>query len=119
MKRKIIFMGSPVFAVPSLVALRNAGHEILAVYSQPPRPAGRGGHLQKTPVHQAAEDVGLVVRTPLRLQDAEIDEILAMGADVVCVVGYGLLLPRRLVESVVCVNVHPSALPRWRGASPV
>jgi methionyl-tRNA formyltransferase len=116
--RRVIFMGSPSFAVPSLRAV--AEHfEVAAVYTQPPRPAGRGQALQKTAVHEAAEAMGLKVRHPERLKEAALAEILATEGDAVAVVGYGLLLPKALVESRVCVNVHPSALPRWRGASPV
>ncbi|MBI1308318.1 MAG: methionyl-tRNA formyltransferase [Proteobacteria bacterium] len=118
-KKRVVFMGSPPFAVPSLRALAEAGHEIVAVYTQPARPAGRGQKEQKTAVHMAAEELGVTVRTPERLREAALDEVLALEADVFCVVGFGMLLPKALVEARVCVNVHPSALPRWRGATPV
>jgi methionyl-tRNA formyltransferase len=116
---KIVFMGSPAFAVPSLEALHDAGHEIVAVYSQPPRPAGRGQKLQKTAVHEAAEDLGLAVFTPEKLRGEDLDFVLGLDADVFCVVGFGMLLPAALVDNRVCLNVHPSALPKWRGATPV
>lgn len=116
---KIVFMGSPAFAVPSLMALHAAGHEIVAVYSQPPRPAGRGHKLQPTAVHEAAEDLGLAVFTPEKLKGADLDFVLGLEADVFCVVAYGLLLPKALVDNHLCLNVHPSALPRWRGAAPL
>lgn len=117
--KRVIFMGSPVFAVPALIAIKNAGLEVACVYSQPPRPAGRGGRLTPTPVHQAALDLGLEVRHPDRLKGEALDELLATPCDAICVVGYGLLLPKALVDSRICLNVHPSALPRWRGATPV
>lgn len=119
MPKRLVFMGSPAFAVPSLRALVAAGHEIVAVYSQPPRPAGRGQKEQKTAVHLAAEELGLRVITPVKLRDEALDEVLGLKADVFCVVGFGMLLPKILVERRVCLNVHPSALPRWRGATPV
>ena len=117
-RKKVIFMGSPAFAVPSLHAVHDAC-EIIAVYSQPPRPAGRGQKLQKTPVHAAAEALGLEVRTPERLRGDDLDALLALNCDAICVVAYGLLLPKRLVDARLCLNVHPSALPRWRGAAPL
>ncbi|MFZ2620639.1 MAG: methionyl-tRNA formyltransferase [Alphaproteobacteria bacterium] len=116
---KLIFMGTPAFAVPSLQALHAAGHAIVAVYCQPPRPAGRGHQLQKSPVQVAAEALGLPVRTPEKLRGEALEELLATEADLITVVAYGLLLPKVLVESRVCLNVHPSALPRWRGAAPL
>lgn len=117
--KKIVFMGSPAFAVPSLRALHAAGHEIVAVFSQPPRPAGRGQKLQKTAVHEAAEELGLVVYTPERLRGDDLEFVMGLEADVFCVVAYGLLLPKRMVDEKLCLNVHPSALPRWRGAAPL
>lgn len=117
--KKIVFMGSPAFAVPSLRALHAAGHEIVAVFSQPPRPAGRGQKLQKTAVHEAAEELGLVVYTPERLRGDDLEFVMGLKADVFCVVAYGLLLPKRMVDEKLCLNVHPSALPRWRGAAPL
>lgn len=120
MRKRLIFMGSPAFAVPSLRALQAAGHEIVAVYSQPPRPAGRGEKLQKTAIHEEAERLGLgPVRTPERLKGADLEELLALECDVICVVAYGLLLPKALVDNRICLNVHPSALPLLRGAAPL
>jgi methionyl-tRNA formyltransferase len=116
---RLIFMGSPAFAVPSLEALHKAGHAIMAVYSQPPRPAGRGRQLQPTAVHAAAQALGLPVHTPEKLKDEALANVLALPAEAIVVVGYGLLLPKVLVESRLCINVHPSSLPRWRGATPV
>lgn len=118
-KLKIVFLGSPVFAVPSLRALAGAGHEITAVYTQMPRPAGRGNLRQQTAIHDAALEMGLTVRHPEKLRGADLDDLMATDADVLCVVGYGLLLSKVVVDGRVCVNVHPSALPRWRGATPV
>ena len=116
---KIVFMGSPEFAVPSLQALHAEEHEIVAVYTQPPRPAGRGQKLQKTAVHLMAEELGLAVFHPEKLRGADLDFALGLDAEVFCVVAYGLLLPKVLVEERVCLNVHPSALPQWRGAAPL
>ncbi|MCP5405264.1 MAG: methionyl-tRNA formyltransferase [Pseudomonadaceae bacterium] len=115
----LIFMGSPVFAVPALQAVQAAGHHIVAVYTQPPRPAGRKGVLTPTPVHQAAEAMGLKVRHPERLKDEALDDLMATPCDAIVVVGYGLILPKRVVDERLCLNVHPSALPRWRGPTPV
>lgn len=117
----LIFMGSPAFAVPSLKALVEAGHTIVAVYTQPPRPAGRGQKLTPTAVHQEAERLGLgdKVKHPERLRGEALDDIMAIPCEAVCVVAYGLLLPKRLVDDKLCLNVHPSALPRWRGAAPI
>lgn len=116
---KIVFMGSPVFAVPSLRALHAAGHEIVAVYSQPPRPAGRGQKLQKTAVHEVAEELGLAVFTPEKLRGDDFEFVMGLDAEIFCVVAYGLLLPKLMVDNRVCLNVHPSALPKWRGAAPL
>lgn len=118
----IIFMGTPAFAVPSLAALIAAGHSILAVYTQPPRPAGRGHKLQKSPVHQFAEEQGLEVRHPLSLKSGdEKDAFAALQADVAIVVAYGLILPKTVLDAprLGCLNLHGSLLPRWRGAAPV
>lgn len=120
MRKRLVFMGSPAFAVPSLRALHAAGHEIAAVYSQPPRPAGRGQQLEKTEVHAEAERLGMAdIRTPERLKGADLEALLAIECDMICVVAYGLLLPKPLVESRICLNVHPSALPLLRGAAPL
>ena len=115
-------MGSPEFAVPSLEALADAGHEIVAVYSQPPRPAGRGKGERRTAVHDRAEVLGLEVRTPRSLRSEEEQTgFAALQADVAIVAAYGLILPRPILDAPRrgCVNVHASLLPRWRGAAPI
>lgn len=115
-------MGSPAFALPALEALHAAGHEIAAVYCQPPRAAGRGMALKKGPVHERAEALGLEVRTPLSLKSDEEQRAFAgLKADAAVVVAYGLLLPKPILEAVPhgCFNLHPSLLPRWRGAAPL
>lgn len=119
---KLIFMGTPHFAVPTLKALSEAGHEIAAVYSQPPRPAGRGYHLQKSSVHLFAEEKGFPVLTPHSLRTEEEQEhFSSFKADVAVVVAYGLILPKPVLEGTRfgCLNVHASLLPRWRGAAPI
>jgi methionyl-tRNA formyltransferase len=119
---RIAFMGTPDFAVPTLEALAAAGHDIAAVYTQPPRRAGRGKALQPSPVHRRAEALGLEVRHPLTLRDAdEQAAFAALGLDVAVVAAYGLLLPVPILEAprLGCMNVHGSLLPRWRGAAPV
>ncbi|HWU64098.1 MAG TPA: methionyl-tRNA formyltransferase [Ensifer sp.] len=123
MPLRIIFMGTPDFSVPVLKALHAAGHEIAAVYSQPPRPAGRRGlELKASPVHEAAEALGIEVRTPVNFK-AEEDRkaFAALNADVAVVVAYGLLLPKAILEGarLGCYNGHASLLPRWRGAAPI
>ena len=114
-------MGTPDFAVASLQALRAAGHDIAAVYSQPPRPAGRGHRPQPSPVQQAAEAAGLPVRTPARLDAAAVAEFAALGLDAAVVAAYGLILPKPVLAAprLGCLNVHASLLPRWRGAAPI
>jgi methionyl-tRNA formyltransferase len=123
MALRIIFMGTPEFSVPVLQSLHSAGHEIVAVYSQPPRPAGRRGlELKKSPVHQAAEMLGLEVRTPLNFKaEADREAFRALNADVAVVVAYGLLLPEAILNGtrLGCYNGHASLLPRWRGAAPI
>jgi methionyl-tRNA formyltransferase len=119
---RIIFMGSPEFAVPALDALVEASHEIAAVYCQPPRPAGRGKADRKTAVHERAEQLGLKVRTPRTLRDAEEQaKFAALRADLAVVAAYGLILPKPILEAprMGCVNIHASLLPRWRGAAPI
>lgn len=123
MALRIIFMGTPDFSVPTLDALADAGHTIVAAYSQPPRPGGRRGlELQKSPVHQAAESRGIAVFTPLNFK-AEEDRAAfrALDADVAVVVAYGLLLPEAILTGtrLGCYNGHASLLPRWRGAAPI
>lgn len=119
---RIAFMGSPDFAVPVLAALAEAGHEIACVYSQPPRPAGRGKKLRPTPVHQWAEARGLEVRTPRSLKkQPEQDAFAALDLDAAVVVAYGLILPQAVLDAPRhgCMNMHASLLPRWRGAAPI
>lgn len=119
---RLIFMGTPDFAVPTLEALVAAGHEIVAAYSQPPRPAGRGKKLQPSPVHLAAERHGIPVFTPVSLKPAdEQARFAAHGAEAAIVAAYGLLLPQAILDAppLGCLNVHGSLLPRWRGAAPV
>jgi methionyl-tRNA formyltransferase len=119
---RLIYMGTPDFAVPPLVALADAGHEIVAVYSQPPRPAGRGQREQRSPVHEAAAARGIDVRTPnsLKSEDAQRD-FAALNADVAVVAAYGLILPKAILDAPKrgCLNIHASLLPRWRGAAPI
>ena len=116
-------MGSPGFAVPALRALHGAGHKIAAVYSQPPRPAGRGHRVQRSPVHEEADVLGLPVRTPARLRrNAEEHAAFAsLDLDAAVVVAYGLILPAEMLgtPSLGCLNIHASLLPRWRGAAPI
>lgn len=115
-------MGSPEFAVPSLNALVEGGREVICVYSQPPRPAGRGKADRKTAVHERAEQLGMEVRTPRTLRDAEEQErFRALDADLAVVAAYGLILPRPILDAPKqgCINVHASLLPRWRGAAPI
>ncbi|WP_215754943.1 methionyl-tRNA formyltransferase [Acetobacter sp. P5B1] len=120
---RLIFMGTPDFAVPALHALHAAGHEIVAVYSQPPRPAGRGKALRASPVQQAAEALGLPVRHPekLRKNEEEWAAFAALEADAAIVAAYGLILPQVMLDAprLGCLNIHASLLPRWRGASPI
>ena len=119
---RIVFMGSPEFAVPSLNALVEAGHEVAAVYAQPPRPAGRGKADRKTAVQERAEQLGIEVRTPRTLRDAEEQaRFRALDAELAVVAAYGLILPKPILDAPRngCVNVHASLLPRWRGAAPI
>ena len=119
---RIVFMGSPDFAVPSLNALVEAGHQIVAAYAQPPRPAGRGKADRKTAVQELAEQLGIEVRTPRRLRDPDAQELFRqLNADLGVVAAYGLILPGPILEATRagCINVHASLLPRWRGAAPI
>ena len=119
---RIIFMGTPEFAVPALEALHDAAHEIVCVYTQPPRPAGRGKKLQPSPVHKTAERLGIEVRHPVSLKSLEEQEkFAALGADVAVVAAYGLILPQPILDAPDhgCINIHASILPRWRGAAPI
>jgi methionyl-tRNA formyltransferase len=115
-------MGSPEFAVPSLDALVEAGHAVVAVYSQPPRPAGRGKGERRTAVHERAEALGIEVRTPKSLRnDEEQERFRELNADLAVVAAYGLILPKPVLDAprLGCINVHASLLPRWRGAAPI
>jgi methionyl-tRNA formyltransferase len=119
---RLAFMGTPDFAVPTLDALHAAGHQILAVYSQPPRPSGRGKRPQPSPVQARAEALGLAVRTPTTLRDAaEQAAFAALDLDAAVVAAYGLILPEPILSAPRqgCLNVHGSLLPRWRGAAPI
>jgi methionyl-tRNA formyltransferase len=120
---KIVFMGTPDFAVSALNALHAAGHDIVCVYSQPPRPAGRGHKLQLSPVHARAQELGLNVRHPLGFKkDAQARaDFAALKADVAVVAAYGLILPQEVLDAPAygCINIHASLLPRWRGAAPI
>ena len=116
-------MGSPAFAIPALLALRQAGHAIVAVYCQPPRPAGRGQAMTRCPVHATAEALGVDVRTPQRLRaDPAAQSAFAdLNLDVAIVAAYGLILPQSMLDAPVlgCLNIHASLLPKWRGAAPI
>lgn len=119
---RLAFMGTPDFAVPALRALHAAGHEIAAVYSQPPRPANRGKKLTKSAVHLAAEELNLPVKTPLNFKDQnDRNEFDALNSEVAIVAAYGLILPQSILDMPKhgCLNIHGSLLPRWRGAAPV
>ncbi|MDO5657531.1 MAG: methionyl-tRNA formyltransferase [Paracoccus sp. (in: a-proteobacteria)] len=118
---RVIFMGTPDFSVPALRAIA-ARHEVVAVYSQPPRAAGRGQKPRPSPVQAAAEVLGIETRTPARLRDAaDQADFAALGADVAVVVAYGLILPQPVLDAprLGCLNIHASLLPRWRGAAPI
>jgi len=122
MSLRIVFMGTPDFAVPTLAEIVGAGHDVVAVYSQPPRAAGRGMAARKSPVHTFAETADIPVFTPATFKDAaEQAAFAAHGADAAVVVAYGLLLPNGVLEAprLGCFNLHASALPRWRGAAPI
>jgi methionyl-tRNA formyltransferase len=120
---RIVFMGTPEFAVPALDALVAASHEIVAVYSQPPRHGGRRGkELTPGPLHVRAEELGIPVRTPVTLRNAEAQaDFAALDADIGVVAAYGLILPRAVLDAPTsgCLNIHGSLLPRWRGAAPI
>lgn len=119
---RVAFMGTPEFAVPTLDALVAAGHEVTVVYTQPPRPANRGKRVTPSAVHARAEELGLPVRTPVSLRNAEAQaEFAALDLDVAVVAAYGLILPQPILDAprFGCLNVHGSLLPRWRGAAPV
>lgn len=119
---RIVFMGTPDFAVPALVALHEAGHEIACVYTQPPSRSGRGKKLRPSPVQAKAEELGLEVRSPksLRSDEAKAD-FASLNADIAVVAAYGLILPQPVLDAPThgCLNIHASILPRWRGAAPI
>ena len=119
---RVVFMGTPDFSVPALNALVEAGHQIVAVYCQPPRPAGRGKKERLTPVHARALELGLEVRHPVSLRDVAAQaDLAALDADIAVVVAYGLILPQAVLDAPRkgCLNIHASLLPRWRGAAPI
>ncbi|PLX38723.1 MAG: methionyl-tRNA formyltransferase [Hyphomicrobiales bacterium] len=119
---RVIFMGTPDFSVPTLSEIVGQGHEVVAVYTQPPRPAGRGYDLRRSPVHERAESFGIPVMTPKSLKGADEQAAFAeLNADVAVVVAYGLILPKAILEAPEhgCLNLHASLLPRWRGAAPI
>ena len=119
---RIVFMGTPDFSVPILDALLEVGHDICAVYSQPPRPAGRGKKDRPSPVQTRAEALGLTVRHPISLKDTGAQaDFAALNADIAVVVAYGLILPQAVLDAPAlgCLNIHASLLPRWRGAAPI
>ncbi len=122
MSLRVVFMGTPDFAVPTLSEIIGQGHEVVACYTRAPKPAGRGMELQQTPVHKLAERFGIPVFTPKTLRDEEAAEVFAgHGADVAVVVAYGLILPKPILDAPAlgCLNLHGSLLPRWRGAAPI
>lgn len=122
MPLKIIFAGTPAFAVPSLQTLIDSRHEVVAVYTQPDRPAGRGQQLQSSPIKQLAQAHNIPIYQPRTLRDPNVqEEMRALSVDLMVVVAYGLLLPEAVlaIPRLGCVNVHPSLLPRWRGAAPI
>ena len=119
---RVVFMGTPEFAVPSLSEILASGYDVVRVYTRPPRPSGRGQKLTKSPVHQFAEIMGIPVETPESFRKSKvIDGLEAIEADVACVVAYGQILPERALNAPKhgCLNLHASLLPRWRGAAPV
>src|SRR5215207_8416322 len=119
---KLAFLGTSAFAVPALTALVEAGHDVVAVYTRAPKPAGRGQQERRTPVHELALSLGLVVRSPKSLRsDEEAAAFKALDLDAAVVVSYGHILPKAFLDAPVlgCINIHGSLLPRWRGAAPV
>lgn len=119
---RLAFMGTPDFSVSALRAILSAGHDVVAVYSQPPRPSGRGKKLKPSPVHAFAEKLNIPVHTPLNFKDlSECQKFKDLDLDVAIVVAYGLILPQEILEAPKfgCLNIHASLLPRWRGAAPI
>ena len=122
MSLKIIFMGTPDFAVPALERIIASNHNVVAVYTQPPRPKGRGHHVQKSPVHETAEKNNIPVYHPKNFKaEEDKEQFQALKADVAVVAAYGLILPQAILDAPKygCLNIHASLLPRWRGASPI
>src|SRR5580704_4803966 len=122
MPLRLIFMGTPDFAVPTLLALAGSGHEIAAVYTRAPKPAGRGKLLRQSPITIEAERWGLSIHTPKSLREMDVVETLSLHhADAAIVVAYGLILPKTILDVFPrgCFNLHASLLPRWRGAAPI
>jgi methionyl-tRNA formyltransferase len=122
MPLRLVFMGTPDFAVPALQVLLSSGHEVIAVYTRAPQPKGRGHQVQPSPVHAAAQAAGVAVYTPKTLRDVtEQDKFRALQADLAIVAAYGLILPKPILAAprAGCVNLHASLLPRWRGAAPI
>src|SRR5271166_1733722 len=122
MALRVVFMGTPDFSVPTLSEIVSAGHDVVGVYTQPPRPAGRGMEERKSPVHAFADEAEIPVFTPKSLRRPELQaEFAALGADVAVVVAYGLILPKPVLDApgLGCLNLHASLLPRWRGAAPI
>ena len=122
MTLRIIFMGTPDFAVPALRALISSSHEVIAVYSQPPRPKGRGYEVEKSPVHLTADEHNIPVYHPINFKaDEDKETFKNLNADIAVVAAYGLILPKAILEAPKygCLNIHASLLPRWRGASPI
>jgi methionyl-tRNA formyltransferase len=122
MTLRVVFMGSPIFSCPTLAEIIGAGHDVVAVYCQPPRPAGRGQSERVQPVHKLAADSGIAVFTPLNLRGPDAAaQMQSHGADIAVVVAYGLLLPQAILDGPAqgCLNLHASLLPRWRGAAPI
>ena len=119
---RVVFMGTPDFSVPTLQALVDAGHDVVAVYTQPPRPAGRGKGLRRSAVHERADALGIDVRCPVSMKnDAEAVSLAALKADIGVVVAFGQILPQAILDAPRegCLNIHASLLPRWRGAAPI
>jgi methionyl-tRNA formyltransferase len=119
---RLAFMGTPDFAVPALINLIDEGHEVVCVYTQPPKPSGRGQKINKTPIHRLAEEHNIEVRTPKSLKSSEAQEAFAaLNVDAAIVAAYGLILPKKILEAPKfgCINIHASLLPRWRGAAPI
>lgn len=121
-KKRIAFMGTPDFSVQALQALIDSHHDVVCVYSQPPRPKGRGQKIQKSPVHLCAEAAGIEIRTPLNFKDPkDVQDFADLNLDIAVVAAYGLILPKPILDAPAygCVNIHASVLPRWRGAAPI